>query len=193
MSWKVGWGEQLDAEEAIASVCHRRLDPLSLVHFQEVLTGRWQDKYPRAPTGWLPQIQTEKVEPQPHGGSGRYGGQFSGRQGGELNGRHGQVSGRHGQSSSRHGQLSGKHGPPSERASPRQSKGRLREATLVGTPAASSGSRPASKPKSPSTSLLPSLTDEPRALGHATEVRSLLRSRQSSRKSSRGSHPFDPF
>lgn len=47
MSWKVGWGEPLLAEEAIASLCHRRLDPLSLVHFQEVLTTRWQDAHPR--------------------------------------------------------------------------------------------------------------------------------------------------
>lgn len=178
----------MDAEEAIASVCHRRLDPLSLVHFQEVLTGRWQDKYPRAPTGWLPQVQTEKVEqlqPQ-HGGLGRYGGQSSGRQGVEPSGRHGQLSGRHGQLSRRNRPLSG-------RASPRQSNGRLREPTLVDTPAASSSARPSSKPKSPSTSLLPSLTDESRTLGHATEVRSLLRSRQSSRKSSRGGHSFDPF
>ncbi|CAJ1362639.1 unnamed protein product [Effrenium voratum] len=47
MSWKVGWGEPLNAEHAIASVCHRRLDPLSLVQLQEVLTGRWQTQHPR--------------------------------------------------------------------------------------------------------------------------------------------------
>eukprot|EP00435_Cladocopium_sp_Y103_P033446 s436_g8.t1 len=48
MSWKVGWGEELlHGDVAIASVCHRRLDPHSLVQLQEVLTTRWQDKYPR--------------------------------------------------------------------------------------------------------------------------------------------------
>lgn len=36
MSWKVGWGEELlHGDVAIASVCHRRLDPHSLVQLQE--------------------------------------------------------------------------------------------------------------------------------------------------------------
>ncbi|CAE7500226.1 unnamed protein product [Symbiodinium microadriaticum] len=46
MSWKVGWGEPMNNEHAIASVCHRQLDPLSLVQLQEVLTYRWQSAHP---------------------------------------------------------------------------------------------------------------------------------------------------
>ena len=37
----------MNNEQAIASVCHRRLDPLSLVQLQEVLTYRWQSAHPQ--------------------------------------------------------------------------------------------------------------------------------------------------
>ena len=43
----MGWGEPMSGEQAIASVCHRQLDPLSLVQLQEVLTYRWQSAHPQ--------------------------------------------------------------------------------------------------------------------------------------------------
>ena len=56
MSWKVGWGEPMSGEQAIASVCHRRLDPLSLVQLQEVLTYRWQSAHEHHEPRQLPRL-----------------------------------------------------------------------------------------------------------------------------------------
>ena len=192
MSWKVGWGEPLVAEEAIASLCHRRLDPLSLVHFQEVLTKRWQDKHPR---------------------------EFQDLQGHSFP-RHTVRQSR--QSSSPFASPSHSRGPTRQQLGGRSSLPKIDKPNMNQTmlpqgqgllgdslgdmPMKSrdafgayhplSSSRPSSKfgATMRNSSSLPSFGQaDPRHLGHATEVRSFLRSRQGSSKSSRGGHSYEPF